>query len=144
MNAIYLWLWALASTGTSAQPHCLRTRYSVSVHMSLPFTKCSHCVGSGSPVPMGRPSLGPQCRGKKCWSDRQLDGGGSHPGLGICQLGDQQLPVQRGCGKGFDFLRLLSKWLRIACTMSNVFGLPFFFFQDRVSLCNCLGCPRTS
>lgn len=78
--------------------------------------------------------LGPRRLGRKCWGDRHLDAGGSHPGLGICQLGNEQLPVQRGCEKGFDFLRLLSKWHRIVCTMWNegvflfISEQLFFFF----------------
>lgn len=33
MDAIYLWLWVPASAEKLAQPHCLRTKYTVSVHV---------------------------------------------------------------------------------------------------------------
>lgn len=53
-------------------------------------------VAPPSPAPA---QLGPRRLGRKCWGDRHLDGGGSHPGLGICQLGNEQLPDQRGVAK---------------------------------------------
>lgn len=49
--------------------------------------------------PQAPAQLEPRMLGKKCCDDRHLDGGGSHPGLGICQLGNEQLPVQRGVTK---------------------------------------------
>lgn len=94
-------------------------RYNVSVHMSLTLTKGSHC-GQWLPSPHGTAQLGPRIRGRKCWSDRQLDGGGSHPGLGVCRLGDEQLPVQRGCGKGFGFQDFSVNSTGLPCTVWNV------------------------
>lgn len=124
MNAIYLWLWAPARTGTPAQPHCLRTRYSVRVHVSSDPSQSSHCVGTGSPGQMGPPNLDPECRKGNAGVMNQLDKEKGHiPAssaslslmMNRCLLGGG---AEEG-GKGFGFLRLLSKPHSLACAMWN-------------------------
>lgn len=85
MDTIYLWLWVPASAETPAQPHCLRTKYSVSVH--VPSVVTVWAVGPPRPV-----SSEEQLAAASCLSGGRGGGGG-----GVL------------VGKGFGFLRLLSK-----------------------------------
>lgn len=87
MDTIYLWLWVPASAETPAQPHCLQTKYSVSVHMPSGTSRSVVTVWAvGPPRPVS--------------FEEQL---AACPGVGV------GMEVGALVGKGFGFLRLLSK-----------------------------------